>query len=265
MRITVIIPVRNNKADTLDCLQSLERSLRPQDDVIVINNGSTDGTVEAVVNSFPKMLILSNSKNQSYSASVNQGASIAFFSSDAVLILNNDTVVSPDLLNRLEQTLEDNPRLGAVSPKILYFSKQKIWYAGGDLKLSLGMIYHRGLDKPADTIIGGLCDWATGCCMLVKKECFQSAGGFDTDYFYYGEDVDFCLRAKREGWLFSCVTEAVILHKISRSSTTWKKFRMKLAGELRLIWRHNSIWIFPLAFAGFVLYNLFRLSKKLFK
>ena len=258
MKIFVIILNWNNKDLTLACLQSLQKIKHPPKShvsFLVVDNGSTDDSVQAIKKAFPKVLILENKKNLGYAEGNNRGMEYALEKgADYLLILNNDIEVDEDFLVQLISTIGGSqPEAGApleyasggkvarkgkgvgiVSPKIYFapgyelhkkrYKKEErgkvIWYAGGVIDWDNILSSHRGVDEVDKGQYNQVVetDYASGSCLLIKKEVLEKIGLFDKKLFMYWEDSDLSQRAKRAGWQVLYVPQAKIWHKVASSS-----------------------------------------------
>lgn len=212
----------NGMEDTLNCLKSLE-DLTIRDfklTVLVVDNASSEifKTDKKEFKNF-KLHILRSSKNLGFSGGQNLGIKYALEKkADYVVVLNNDVLIDKNLLLELLKTFEIKKDCGLVSPKI-YFAKghefhkgryedkdlgRVFWYAGGTMDWKNIIGFHRGVDEVDKGQYNELAktDFASGCCVMIKKEVFENVGFFDDDYFLYYEDNDLCQRAKRKG--FEC-------------------------------------------------------------
>ncbi len=222
--ITTYVVVLNYKVkdEVLECIKSLTLSLGFDRDfkVLVIDNNSTDGSVEAITKHFPMIPLIKNTNNLGFTGGNNIGIKYALErGADYVLILNPDTIVEKNTVkNLLEQAQKKS--VDILGPKIYFHGSKKIWFAGGIMDLDNILGEHRGVDeedkgqynKYSET------DLVTGAAMLVKKEVFNSIGLFDERYFLYLEDLDFCLRAKKAGFKIGYTPEAIVYHKNARST-----------------------------------------------
>lgn len=243
--VYIIILNWNRKEDTLSCLQSIERVAYPNLSVILVDNASSDGTVESVGESFPSVKVIENSRNLRFAGGNNVGIEYALRNkADYILLLNNDTVVAPDFLDRLIEVADTDKRIGIAGPKIYYYQDRKrIWFAGGRVEYWKGWISHIGVREPDHGQYDVLreVDYITGCCMLVKREVIERVGKLDERFFIYGEDADWCLRASRAGYTLVYVPSSIIWHKVSASSggnLSWFKNWNKLKSQLRLMARY---------------------------
>lgn len=254
-KISLIILNWNGYKMTLNCLESVSKvTLKGFDlEVVVVDNGSTDGSREhlrSVINdqfsvSRKKQItgsrspiaikLIENEKNLGFVGGNNVGIKYALENgADYVCLLNNDTRVDPDFLSQLVQAADSDKKIGVVGGKIYFekgyeFHKEKykkedlgkiIWYAGGVIDWANVYGSHRGVDEvdngQYDKTVET--DFVTGCLMLVKKEVFQKIGLLDEKYFMYNEDNDFCQRAKRNGFKLIYTPKAVIWHLNAGSS-----------------------------------------------
>ena len=242
-KIFIVILNWNGKKDTLECLESLEKlqiaNCKLQ--IVVVDNGSTDGSVEAIQNetlrlrSGQELKIIENKENLGFAEGNNVGIKYALENgADDTVLLNNDTLVDKNLIEELLRMAESETQIGVVSPKIYFapgfeFHKDRyqenergkvLWYAGGKMDWQNILASHRGVDEvdkgqydqPEET------DFATGCCVLIKKEVFEKIGLLDKKYFAYWEDTDFCQRAKRAGFKVVYAPNAILWHKNASSS-----------------------------------------------
>lgn len=261
--VYIIVLSWNGKDDTLECLRSLRKVSYPRWKALVVDNASTDGTVEAVRTEFPDYELLVNATNLRYAGGNNKGISFALdHGAEIAVLLNNDTVVEPEFLTSLVTTAMSETATGIVGPKILYYSDpRRIWYAGGKISWWQGWVSHRGIreldrgqyDTPEPT------DYATGCCILVKREVISHIGMLDESYFIYGEDADWCLRAARAGYTIIYEPRARVWHKVSASSGrfSWFKNSNKLKSQFRLFARYAR-WYHWISIPWGFLWNLLR-------
>jgi hypothetical protein len=240
--VYVIVLTYNGKRDTLECLRSLQNLSCPNVKVLVVDNASSDGTPEAIRAEFSSVELLVNPTNLRFAGGNNVGIRHALkHGADYVLLLNNDTTVERDFTVHLVHAAEADPRIGMIGPKIYYYDDpNRIWFAGGRIEWWKGWISHIGIrendsgqhdeQKPVD--------YLTGCCMLVKRAVVEQVGLLDERYFMYGEDADWCVRARRAGYVLAYVPAAKIWHKLSVSAgghLSWFKNWNKFKSQLRLM------------------------------
>ena len=153
--------------------------------------------------------------------------------------MNNDTILHEDFLEHLVKAFNSDEKVGIVAPKINYYSDRKlIWYAGGFVNFFTGNIYHRGLRKQDDGKydLSYEVDYATGCCMLIKRELFEKIGLLDEAYYIYTEDVDFSFKAQTAGYKVVFEPRSFIWHKVSSATgggLSFFKIKNKFRSNIR--------------------------------
>ncbi|HOP79400.1 MAG TPA: glycosyltransferase family 2 protein [Armatimonadota bacterium] len=220
-RVAVIVLTWNGKEDTLECLKSLRQVTYPNFWTVVVDNGSTDGTGDAVRASYPEVELIETGENLGFAAGNNVGIEHALRNgADAVLLLNNDTAVDPEFLSLLVQSLYRSDDIAAVSPLIYYYDlPDVIWAAGGKIDRKTGISYQLHIDE-RDT--GQLTeefdvDYGVGAALLIRREALETIGLLDPRTFLYYEESDWCFRAKEAGLRTVIVPSSKIWHKVSRS------------------------------------------------
>jgi len=241
-KVSVIILNWNGKDLTIECLNSLEKLKYMNYEVVVVDNGSTDGSQKAIKEKFPRVKLIENKENVGFA----EGNNIGIRNSDAdyFLLLNNDTVVDPYMLDELVDVGESDPKIGILCPKIyLYDKKDVFWFAGGYLR-TYGTL-HRGYnekdvgqyDKVEDMV------YASGCAFMIKKEVTEKIGLLDKEFFIYLEDVDYSLRAKENGFRVVYVPKAKMWHKCYKTmGKPEEQEKARFLGErniLLLAYKHN--------------------------
>lgn len=234
-KVTIIILNFNGKADTLECLDSIEKLTQNQVQVntTVIDNASSDDSVAVIRQMYPHVQVIANRKNLGFCEGNNLGTADAFKKgADYVFVLNNDTLVDPSLVESLVVNAE---KQGAdvVSPKIFFapgyeFHKGRyrksergkvFWYAGGLIDWANVWPSHRGVDEvdrgqydtPQET------QFVTGCATLISKKVYEYIGLYDPKYFAYFEDADFSIRAKKAGFKILYSPQSMLWHKNAAS------------------------------------------------
>ncbi|MBN1656859.1 MAG: glycosyltransferase family 2 protein [Anaerolineae bacterium] len=233
--VGIVIVNWNLVSDTLACLNSVYRMSYSEFQVVVVDNGSTDDSVARIAQEYPKAAQIVNDENLGFAAGANQGIGWAMSAGCAyALVLNNDTTVAPDLLQRLIGAAERDPRIGILSPRILYFDRpEQTWH--------LAARWHRWLPMPVhiwNTEVEIVeADFVSGCGMMLRSSALEAAGYFDTSYFMYGEDVDLCIRIKAAGYRVVAVPGARMWHKVSTSAG-------QVSARMRYWQTRNQIWIY---------------------
>ena len=238
MHISLILINYNSKSDTDECLKSLQNIKNKgfSYTVVVVDNGSLEEyTLPRSITS-SRFEVVRSEANLGFTGGNNLGIYYAIekYNSEYVLILNNDTVVAPNFLQKLFDCSEEHPHFGILCPKMYFYKGNEyhkksysrsqlgtvLWYAGGSIDWDDSAAFHRGVDEVDRNHFDTLetTDFATGCCMLIKREVLEKVGVFDKRFFLYFEDVDLSVRAKNAGYTIGYCPESVIWHKNAGSS-----------------------------------------------
>jgi GT2 family glycosyltransferase/glycosyltransferase involved in cell wall biosynthesis len=216
-RTSIVVPVFNRLDLTRGCVEALlSHTIDDEVELIVVDDGSTDGTASWLAGLGARVRVLRNPQNLGFARTCNRGAEAAH--GEQIVFLNNDTLPQPGWLAPLIERVESEPDVGIVGARLLY-ADGTIQHAGLAISRS-GLPYHiyRGApnDLPAVTRPRDL-QAVTGACMLVRREIFQVCGGFDTGYRNGSEDVELCLRAREAGWRVVYEPRCEITHLESQS------------------------------------------------
>lgn len=221
--VAVIVLSWNRREDTLTCLRSLEAVDSPELLPIVVDNGSADGSAEAVRRDFPAVELIETGANLGFAEGNNTGIRRALeLGADQVLILNNDVEVDPGFVTALIAAAAERPDAGALCSKILYLDPPDlIWFAGASFDPRSGYNgrqrgYREHDDGRFDEVVET--DRACGAAMLVSRRVFEEVGLFAPELFCYSEDTDWSLRAHAAGYRHYVVPGSKIWHKISAAS-----------------------------------------------
>jgi hypothetical protein len=219
--VFIIILNWNGWQDTVECVESCRKLAYPNFRLLVVDNGSTDGSEGILRKRLPEIDIIQTGSNLGFAGGNNVGIKYALErGADYIWLLNNDTVVDEYALASLVGELEKNAGAGIAVSRIYFFSRPKIiWFAGGIWTPTRHLAVHRGLNEEdtgqyADI---GETDFATGCSLLFKSRLISEIGHLKEDYFLYWEDVDWCLSARKRGWKILYVPESRVWHKVSAS------------------------------------------------
>jgi GT2 family glycosyltransferase len=276
--VFVIIPVHNGIEHTLPTVKSLLPLLPPGGRIVVVDDGSTDGTTETLQEECPAVTVLQGDGNLWWSGAINKGARYALEEgADYVLLLNNDVIIHPQFLEELLQGAREFP--GAlVGSKILFAHEPlKVWFMGGKINWLRGKYWITGSGQP-DT--GAWrepieVDWLAGMSMLVPTAVFRLGLWVDQEAFpQYSGDSDFSIRARKAGFKLIVWPRSHVYNKIHVSGLDSKlllgseRFTLRRFAEMltsrkssvafcthgKLILRHAPIWSWPLVFVRFYSY-----------
>jgi GT2 family glycosyltransferase len=213
--ITVILNT-NRKDDTLECLTSLANSTYPRHKIIVLDNASTDGSVEAIQARFPIVEIIRLEENKGYAGNNNVGILAAFeTNADWVFVLNEDTVLAPDCIQEMVAAAEEDQSAGIVGPMVYHHNEPDvIQSAGGAFGPYLESFHIAQNEKDIGQFKQPTpVDWISGCAIMVRRHVIEDVGILDERFFYYWEETEWCLRAGRNGWKILNVPSAHLWHK----------------------------------------------------
>jgi GT2 family glycosyltransferase len=213
--ITVILNT-NRREDTLEVLDSLSKSDYPDQHTIVLDNSSTDGSVEAIREVYPAIEIIRLGKNLGYAGNNNVGIKAAMErKADWVFVLNEDTILAPDCLSKLIEAGESNPRIGIVGPMVYHHNEPGVIQSAGGRMDQDWRAWHEGQNQSdrGQYPYPRQVEWISGCAILVRRGVIDQVGSLDERFFYYFEETEWCLRAREKGWQIWQIPGARLWHK----------------------------------------------------
>lgn len=242
--VAVVVVNWNGLADTRACVQSLQRLTTLPSDIAVIDNGSTDGSADALRRDFPSVSVIEAGGNLGYAGAANIGIDHARARGfDYVWLLNNDTTVDEAALGELLAFVRRRGADAILTPQILDASG-RLWSAGGALRWPWLERAHVGTgDDPREHSAPRRVAWGSGCSLFFPTRVVDRIGPLDERYFLYLEDVDWCLRARRAGIAVCYVASARISHGVSRSVGSADPRLLRYYGcrnYYMLVWRHGG-------------------------
>lgn len=221
-KIAIIVLNYSQKELTRACVQSLEKIKDPNYEIIIVDNGSTDGSVAMIQTEFPHHLLLENRENLGYAEGNNRGIELALArNAEFILILNNDTTVEPNILRSFRKSAADHPRAGIFGAKVLCFDNPSLLdHLGGvwnEKKAMYDLIGHRekSTSYPENIPLDYLC----GCSLFVRRSTLETIGLFDSRFFLFWEEGDLCWRAKKQNIDLHLCPDIQIIHHGSASFT----------------------------------------------
>jgi N-acetylglucosaminyl-diphospho-decaprenol L-rhamnosyltransferase len=233
------------------CVRSIlaDTSAGPPD-VVVVDNGSTDGSLEQLSAALPNVRVFAAPGNVGYARGANLG--IATTDAPVVAVLNGDVELAPGVAAAMVAAIDNDPRVGAVGPRVLNLDGSVYPSARTDPGLlvaaahaALGLVWrtnpwttrYRQLDR--DPTVARHVDWVSGAAVWLRRDALDDVGGWDERYFMYMEDVDLCLRLRRGGWRVAYEPSGEVVHA-QGASTSQRPYRM-IAEHHRSVWRFAAV------------------------
>lgn len=217
-KVSVVIVTRNRKKDLLECIRSYTNSTYKNLEIIVMDNGSTDGSVRAVRQKYPKVTLVDLDTNVGAAKGRNVGLEKA--SGEYILFTDDDASCDKNMVQHLVDAFTTYPKAGIIQP--LVYDKQNknlLQGAGHDIDLLTGRIKAWGVKEKDQGQYEGIREVPMcGCVWMVKREVFERIGNYDEDYFIPYEDSDFSLRARKAGFKLFCASEAKTYHRGHKST-----------------------------------------------
>lgn len=213
--VTVILNT-NKREDTLACLESLRASTYAHHRTVVLDNHSTDGSIEAIASSYPEVRIVPLQDNCGYAGNNNVGIEVALADgADWIFVLNEDTILAPDCIAQLVAAGEQIDRVGIVGPMVYHADEPTVIQSAGgwlDQRWRAGHLSENEEDRrqwPDTHAVA----WVSGCALMIRRAAVEHIGVLDERFFYYWEETEWCLRAGRMGWQIRQVPSARLWHK----------------------------------------------------
>jgi len=223
--VSIVIVSYNTKEMTLDCIGSIySQSKGFSFNIIVVDNASTDGSPEAIAKIFPEVKLIRCEANLGFAAGNNRG--FLYATGQYVLLLNSDTLILDNAIDVSVNFMADNPKVGVLGCRVFLPDGSQQQTIFRDISLTslftniflpnfikrksryFGQSRYMGIDLNEDHEV----DAVAGCYMLIRQEILSSVGNLDEDFFFYGEEAEWCYRIRRKGWKIIYHPKAKILH-----------------------------------------------------
>ena len=250
-KVAVILLNWNSFEHTANCIHSLRECNYPNFEIIVVDNGSVDGSGDLLKTNFPEIALIASPTNEGFAAGNNRGFKYAMEHQFAyAMMLNNDVFVEPDFLSQLVNYMELHPNAGAIQPKIFFnHDRKKIWNGGSYFLSWLGWTYSKRYMRRA----GGLqnqfqqVDWITGCAFMTRTSVLKETGLLKESFFIYYEDVDLSFRIRSKGHQLIFHPQSVIYHIAGSANKTKVKGKEGYANPVvHYLNSRNHIWVLKL-------------------
>lgn len=247
----------NGWRDTVRCLDALSRDKYANLHVVVVDNGSTDDSVERIRGVHPDVFLLETGHNLGFAGGNNPGIRYAIQrSADFIWLLNNDTEPEPDALTHLVEKAETDSQIGAVGSVLLNSDRTCVLaWGGGRVNRWIGYTRHAPSAKDDAWF-----DYITAASMLVPRKAFEQIGLLDERYFLYWEDIEFGFRLRKNGWRLAVATQSRVTHKENGSTAGNRAIltRYSTGSAMRFLSDHS-----PLSRISALLFLAIRLTQRL--
>lgn len=213
-KVTAIILHWNSEKAISECLTSLQKSSYKSCEVIVVDNGSIDGSAKRLRRKFPEITLMENETNLGFCGGNNVGIRYALrHGARYILLLNNDTIVDKDTVSKLVEAMEENPEIGAVGPKICFYDQMDVVQSmGAKIDFKTGKTSNITQDDNSSGTIKEV-DFISGCALMIRREVVEKIGLLDERFFNYYEETDYCTRLRKRGYKIACIPNASLWHK----------------------------------------------------
>ena len=237
--MSIVLVCWNNKAYLDPCLKSLyEGGLKSSFDVVVVDNGSTDGSQQMLAEKYPQVKVIQNAGNVGLGKASNQG--IEATNGRHVLLLNNDTLVNAPALDVLVEYLDAHPKAGATAGRLLNpdgsfqsgFAPFSTLLEEFLIVTRIGELLWTGYPSHGDAQEIKETGWMSSACLLVRRAALDQIGLLDEGYFIYGDEADLQYRLNKAGWKVVFLPNSSIVHFGGRSMDRWKRRKMVYRGKM---------------------------------
>lgn len=253
IELSAIIVNWNTRELLRRCLAAVQTTVRTPCELFVVDNGSSDGSPAMVREQFPSAVLIANAENRGFAVAVNQA--LARATGRALLLLNSDAEVQPGAVDTLVRFLDTNPRAGICGPRLrngvgqvqLSFgacptvwreaARKWVWNPLAQSRQGARFLEWR-YRRPARV------DWVLGACFMIRRDTITQIGSLDERFFFYFEEVDWCLRARRAGWEVRLVPDAEVIHLGGQSAARdpQRLARERRKSQRRFYEKHHPRW-----------------------
>ncbi len=226
--VMIVVLAWNHVDDTVECLYSMAKSDYPNLRLALVDNASTDNTLEIVKRDFPQVEIIQSKENLGVSGGYNLGMKYAVQQGvDYILIANNDISVDSSMIRNLVTAMDQNEQIGIGMPKIYHYyqDRSRLWCTGAYWRRFPPTVKMMGVNA-RDALkydVAREIEFAPSCVLLLRTKMVIQVGYFDTGYFFYNDDWDYCVRARHSGYKIHFIPSAMMWHKVSVSTQKTEK------------------------------------------
>ncbi len=238
--LSIVIPTYNTAAMTLAACRAV-RASAAMAEVIVVDDGSTDGTRELFAEKMPDVRVVRLGSNRRFAAAANAGVAAA--TCPLILLLNSDALVEPGAVDALLAAFDD-PRLGVAGARLVNADGTPQW-SGGPLPTRAWLTVlaggFAGLLPSRRSANSSTVGWVSGAAMAFRRKVWEAAGPLREQYLFYAQDVDFCARAVDAGWDVRIVEDARVVHQGGTTMREWRGIA-ELPHDPALLWLDLLAW-----------------------
>jgi GT2 family glycosyltransferase len=221
LKVAIVIVNYNGYGDTHECVQSIEAVSYNKFDVIIVDNASSYNDSERLKMNFPNVTVIESPQNLGFTGGNNIGILKAYeIGVDYIFCLNNDTIVSENILDELVGFMEENQEVGLVGPVTRYYdNRETVAFAGGFIDRNTGLI--KFVHK--NTSISGIkeeiisCNFIEGAALFIRSALMKEIGGFNDSYFLTSEESELCIKIADLGYKLAVLSSCSVWHKVSKS------------------------------------------------
>lgn len=244
-KIIILVLTFNAWSDTFECLSSLAAISYPNYQVVVVDNASNTPPPQSPSERFPDVHFIENTTNLGYAEGNNVGLRYALAQGAAyVLVLNNDTIVAHDVLRKLVNAAEQEPRAAFLGPLVMHYDEPNVIQSAGGCITKDWRSYHRGQNEPDAGLYVKTesVEWVSGCAIMARSSSLGKIGLIDPAFFIYSEEVDWCVRAREAGYQVVFVPTTKIWHKgVKRNYAPSPRVTyLSARNELLLLNKHHA-------------------------
>jgi len=241
-KVAIIVLNWNGKEDTTKCLQSIQKLTYRGAEIIIVDNGSTDGSQDHFRTHFPHFTLIETGENLGYAGGNNVGLTYALNRPfEYFFILNNDTIVDSSIVEAFLEGFNQYPNVGILGAKIYLMNEPgRFDHFGGNWnakRLEFNYVGYREVDDQKTWEQPQELDYVCGAGIMIRRAVFETIGLFDPRFFLFWEETDFCFRARRAGFGVMFQPKALIWHKVSASFKGGKPL------STYFYWRNRLLWI----------------------
>ncbi len=254
-QVAVVVVSYNTRDLLINCLSSVIESTKPADvEIVVVDNASNDGSLEAVRHAYSQVKTIANRANLGFGVACNQAISAS--TAPFILLLNSDATITPQSFHALYETISANAHCGAAGCRIVNSAgsettntrnfltpfNQALEQAG--VMGSINSKYFRRTHNPTRDQNQQDCsvDWIDGACLMIRRAALDEVGLFDEEFFMYSEDEDLCFRLRRHGWTICSSATGFAVHR-GAASTSQNRFDMQrhfYSSQMLFLSKHRS-------------------------